>query len=366
MKLEKVENDVEINANDGEKGKNTKRFTAIALAIYTALYLYTFRGAIKNSLPFDAYVDKEKKLTELQDRLGITIDPEVDDNLLILYYGFTNKNLNSEEKEGFIYLIDLLRDNPYVNVNLSSRAIANLDVEYRNKFLEKETLAANYRPISNTVRMYLDSSMSDTVYVHELIHAIFHQGKAASLPKFMTEGMTELLTNEYCEYDWYNELYSYVYETVMIKVLCEMTSSDTVLKTYTLGDMKYLTDDLNKYFTEEETKRFIKLTTDIFNITDYDVAVPQKDLDELLQLSDKYMKIKYPEQENVKKRYSYYRGILENMSHEKPYYDGVIYICEHEPPIYPYFSSYLKRKYIDTIEENKNEDKPKELKLTNN
>ncbi len=362
MDKRKIENDVEIAPNDKKKSLKLRRLSAFTLGLFTAFYIWEARNSIKMALPFDAYKDKENKLLELSNRIGITIDPEIDDNLLIVYYGLTNDNLTNEEKEGFLYLIDLLRDNPYIDINTASKYIANLDVEYPIKINERKIVQARYLYSLNKIRMYQDSLKSDEIYIHELIHAIFNHGRALDLPEVIVEGVTDLLVNEYTKYNWQDELESYVFETVMIKVLCEMTSSDTILKTYTLGEMQYITDDLKEYMSDETVEKYIKLMTDIFDNIYFRNKVSQEELDELLSLTDNYMNDKYPNDEIVLERYNYYRGILDKMSSDELYLEAQEYIKHHESPSYPYFSSQLKNKYI---EENDGI-KTKKLVLTNN
>ena len=58
--------------------------------------------------------------------------------------------------------------------------------------------------------------------------------------------MTELLNNEYFDDQYFAELYNYYYEVVSVKLLCTLTSSDTVLKAYTTGDMSVISEELAK------------------------------------------------------------------------------------------------------------------------
>lgn len=58
--------------------------------------------------------------------------------------------------------------------------------------------------------------------------------------------MTQLLTNEYGDCNYVNKFagFTYPFEVAAVKMLCEVTSSDTVLKAFTYGDMNYIIDEM--------------------------------------------------------------------------------------------------------------------------
>ena len=54
---------------------------------------------------------------------------------------------------------------------------------------------------------------------HELIHCIFYNESSENLPIFFLEGLTQILTREYFDDIPYLETDSYIYETIINKML---------------------------------------------------------------------------------------------------------------------------------------------------
>ena len=187
----------------------------------------------------------------LEKKLGVTIDDENKDEYLLLDAVLKNRNLTEPEKAFCYKYIDMFLDNPYLNKEETYKSLLNFDISYKERPSNiEETVDGIYSSRFN-IEVYEEDN-TNTVLAHELIHCIYHNGKTDSLPRFFREGMTELLNNEYFSENPFYELKYYPFETIAVKMLCEVTSPDIVLKAFSYGDMSYITKEMGKYLGGEE------------------------------------------------------------------------------------------------------------------
>ena len=187
----------------------------------------------------------EKIVSSFEKEFGIKIDDEFVDEYCVLNAIKENSNLDDEEKTFFYKYIDMIKDNPYLDKEKAYRSLLNVEISYKKRPLSYE---------SNVEGVYIHDYESVGIFVededkhvlgHEGIHTIFSNNEInENLPVYFSEGMTELLNNEYLSNSPFTELSNYPFEVVAVKMLCELTSPDTVLKSFSLGDMSFIENEM--------------------------------------------------------------------------------------------------------------------------
>lgn len=199
----------------------------------------------------------------LEDEFDIELDYE-NDNSLLLNAIYCNKNLSDDEKSFCIKYLELFDDNPYLDKDRVYHSLLNLDISNKNRppYYDKNVEGV-YIDDLKSIGIFVDDE-DDTVKAHELIHCIC--ANDGELPRFFREGVTELLTNEYFTENHFLELDNYPFEVIAVKMLCDATSSDTVLKAFTLGDMSYIYESLaSSYGSVEDAKKAITILDNAFS-----------------------------------------------------------------------------------------------------
>lgn len=203
---------------------------------------------------------------------------------------------------------------------------------------------------SNIIKLFNEK---DDIKRHELLHCIFYKkdnsGSIFSkddnnepLPIYFDEGMTELLVDEYFSDKPFLEDNSYPYEITAIKIIADMIGSDALLEAYTTRDMNVIYDSFREKL---DSSSFIYKLESIIESYENGNSVSQESLDELLKISDSYMKNKYGEDSQNYKAYEYNTKVLKLLSDEKPNEEYVDFILENGSYVKPYFSSELKEEY---------------------
>ena len=200
-------------------------------------------------------------LNDLSIELNIKLSQD-DLNYLMLYSIFSNKHLTEIDKDKVYKLMLLINDNKYLDKDKAYKNLTNLKIKYneRDKDLDN-SVTGIYNNSKDTIEIYEDNRNNDVLY-HELIHCLFSNENTENLPVFFSEGMAELLENEYFSEMPYLEESTYVYEVLMIKILCELTSSDNVLMAFSTGDINYITKDLSdncSYNLEDVNRIFMNM-----------------------------------------------------------------------------------------------------------
>ena len=191
-------------------------------------------------------------ISELELELGISIPKEEVDDYLILNAIRTNDKLTKEEKEIFYDFVEIIKDNPYINKEDIYKSFSDVYISYMKKTDDiEENVLADYTASLDLIRIFTENpeetkkSPPESEVEHEGIHAMFNK----KLPKWFKEGATQLYRNEYYSDNPYVEYITYPIEVSAVKLLCEVTNEDVVLKAYTLGDFslieKYIANLLN-------------------------------------------------------------------------------------------------------------------------
>lgn len=185
-----------------------------------------------------------KKITkQIEESLNIKItDDEIEDYLLL---DAILKNEEFEGKQKWLCdcLFALLNENHYINKEEVYSSLLNVSVSYKKRpLLFKKSINGVHNYLFNSIGVFNGEEDLETLF-HETIHCIF-MNRTNNLPVFFKEGVTQLLTKEYMKEDPFLHKNSYVFEVAAVKMLCELTSADVVLKAFTLGDINYIIDAL--------------------------------------------------------------------------------------------------------------------------
>ena len=240
--------------NNKGKKKPTKSLFFISLLIASTLITLEANNELEFSNNIYDHDDNLKisneEVDEMIDELSVELDKDLtnkDLDYLLLYSIFSNNNITKIDKNKIYNLIDLIDDNKYIDKDKAYRDLSLLKIEYRNREDNvEEYTSGRYLFPENIIEIYEDNSNNEVLY-HEVIHCIFNNENNTNLPNYFIEGVTELLTDEYFNEIPYLENDSYIYEVVLTKLLCELTSVDKVMLTYSTGNINYITKELDEY-----------------------------------------------------------------------------------------------------------------------
>lgn len=299
--------------------------------------------------------DIEQYISSLEEKLGCEIIEANKDEYCLLNAIEENKNLNDFEKEEFYKCIDLILDNPYLDKEMAYSSLRNVTVHnwlFRPSGVS-ETTQGDYNYLNGIIRIF-DKSDGNT-FDHEKIHCIFTNENTINLPDYFDEGMTELLNNEYFSDDPFLELSNYPFEVAAVRMLCELTSPDVVLKAYTLGDMKFISEDLAKKCASsieeaDEALNNLDLTLQAFkSFDDNEMEKARGYFAEATVYFDKVI-TKLDKKDDRRVSYFYNIILLLDMFSDMPYDDYVDDLVEHGYDEKAYFSSKLKDEIAQSKE----------------
>ena len=331
-----------------------------------ASFLFVLSGIYLNSLyvPEDRVFDSsnlfsnnsvivdsstaESICCSLEDEFDIELDYE-NDNSLLLNAIYCNKNLSDNEKSFCIKYLELFDDNPYLDKDRVYHSLLNLDISNKNRppYYDKNVEGV-YIDDLKSIGIFVDDE-DDTVKAHELIHCIC--ANDGELPRFFSEGMTELLTNEYFTENHFLELDNYSFEVIAVKMLCDATSSDTVLKAFTLGDMSYIYESLaSSYGTIDDAKKVISILDESFsfrnNEEEGEFKYTVEDItNSLFSYLNGVVFNKYEEGSAERASFFYNEILLLNLFEGKPLTSLMDDLEEYGVLCNVYFSSKLKEEY---------------------
>ena len=249
-----------------------------------------------------------------------------------------NNNLTEEEKKitGDL-LINIIEDNIYIKKESTYNSLRNLDIYHRKRlFFEKENIIGRY--IYKILPYYINKIIiykedKGETLIHELIHAILMNEKNMYFPKFITEGMTELLTNEYYKKSPCIELNCYQYEIIAIKLLCEITSPNTVYQSFTTGNINILYDAIKKVNPKIDSKKLIDDIDELLYLKTCNQDITTKTnklIEEIKQLFLTSNSIS----NNSKKTINYYLDILQTIKDKEWYTNYKKTINLESPKLY--------------------------------
>ena len=331
--------------------KQVRRIIAnvmLYVSIYSSVFLLgDYKLIEKNILSsdtrIDSFDDKDEFLNEIKDNTDIDTDNK--DNQIIFHAVLNNDKLLESEKINFYNLSDLVNDNPNIDELSVYNVLRNIDIIYTKRPEEyDETIRAIYSYQDNIIYVFdKEEAVNIKIILHELIHSIFTNENTIKLPKYLIEGTTELLTDEYFSSQPYIEKSTYPFEIMMVKLLCEMVGSDKVLKTYTTGDMDIIKNELALIKDEPIVNTFLENIEDIFNCYANHEMISKEKFDDSIAFINDYINSKYDNKEIID-RCTYYMNALKFIQTDESYGYYLSYIIDNGVYQYPYFSEELMEK----------------------
>ena len=287
-----------------------------------------------------------------QSKVGVpmfkTIEDYTEEEINEVVLTAMNKNiyLTQEEKEIVYELKNIISDNPYLDKEKAEKQLSEIEIEYTNKDDQfGEQVVGVYDYNTNTIKMFSDIDKTEKRNVaHELVHGIFYNETTAQIPSFMQEGTTQILVDEYLSDVPSYEESTYPYEVTAVKLLCEMTDSDTVLKAYTTGDMSGIKNKLAMTIGIEKANEFIINLDNVFKASQSGKNVDLEELASVIRIADDFYLAKNSNIEDLE-AYSYYRGILQHLGTKEKKVELNIYLAEKGIYVKPYFSNKLKKNF---------------------
>ena len=284
---------------------------------------------------------------EVSDKLGI--DSEKKDNMVLFYAVMNNQNLEEDEKEIFYRFSDLIDENPYLDVNLSYDNLDDLDIVYTDRPSNYNSDVMGIFSLNDDVISIFRSKSEDNreILIHEMIHSIFNTRRTCYLPSFLSEGVTELLVDEYFTSNPFVETTTYPFEVSAVKLLCEMVGSEKVLNCYTTGNKEVIVKELSKTMGEDLSSQFMKNMEGVFNSFQNGVDIDSFQFDQMLSYIDVFFATRFSENQNqvMADQYYYYRNILNMMRSSSCYEDYFYYLYDNGVFEKAYFSRKLKERY---------------------
>ena len=181
------------------------------------------------------------------------------------------------------------------------------------------------------------------------------------LPNYFKEGMTELLSNEYFQEFPFTEIKTYPFEIAAIKMLCEVTSSDTVLKAFSLGDMDIIAKDMATITGDIDMARMTLDMLDKIFLKSYEALDEDISYEELangcIPVFRGIIVSKYKENDKNRISYFYNEILFGNLMEDNAYDSYIDDIVEFGSDHKAYFSSSLKkdlaeRELVNKVSEN--------------
>ncbi|MBQ3511251.1 MAG: hypothetical protein IJA30_03010 [Bacilli bacterium] len=305
-------------------------------------------------------------VSSMENELGISIDEEFRDEYALLSAIMDNDCLTDSEKDIFYSFIDIIKDNPYIDREEAYSSLRNVEVSRKCRpYMYDKSIQGVYSHELENIGIFEDDK-DNLILIHEGIHCIFCNEKTKNLPKYFKEGMTELLVNEYFDSKPFAELQNYPFEVVAVRMLCEITSPDVVLKAYSCGDMSIIAEEMNKITRNEDDtntaleafcKYMMKYEGDLEEDTSY------QDLANIcIPVFRGIISAKYDEKHPNRISYYYNEILLANIMEEDAYDKYVDDLVEFGTDHKAYFSSKLKQKLAtEKIEDKISEESTKKL-----
>ena len=335
---------------NNEFKNNTKRLISISLisfligqGIAKGVETFFYKSNNYNNKLTITEEDKDKLYSLLEEETELEITDD-NDNILVLSGVVDNPNLSESEKETIYKLVDVIKENPYLDKRSAYENLKNLDIVYTTKDKDdKSTYTGIYYRNENKIEVFNEEDKND-ILIHELIHCLFTNNNTYKLPEYLVEGVTELLVDEYYSDNPYIEINSYPYQIAATKILCDMVGSNKVLEAYTTGNMGLIEDSLNKTMDKKETKKFLNNMDTMFKEYNKEGKSSLEPMSEFLEYANTYMDKKYPDGSEVLNSYEYNKEMLILMKNEQPDIEYMFYVNINGYYIKPYFSKKLKQE----------------------
>ena len=269
----------------------------------------------------------EKIKTKIEEELNISINEKEINNYLMLNAIIENTKLIEEEKlETMQDAIILIKDNPYLNKECTYQALLNVDITYKERpSTKKESIIGEYHQEDFIIyyknNIYIYDNCVENVFEHELIHCLLINYQNRKCPYFLKEGLTELLATEYFTKNPYIQTTCYPFEVLTVKILCELLSEQTILKSYTTGNMYLIYDKLSKIDEKENAKQFIEEVNRILYRRNKGQSITKEEVENIHYRFLKYYLLAFNDnlnQENYE-RYLKYLTIFDCLAEEDYY-----------------------------------------------
>lgn len=355
-------NDYKQLHNGNEKKKSSFSFRCfkyfIAFYILSAIIanLSNNREDIYTASEYAALLlsenDTDKIINILEKKFDIEIEEDRKDEFLLLNSILSNNQLNENIKSVFYKYYSIIEDCIYMNRNEAYKSLKNVSVNYTERGPDvKESVLGDYDYNNGNGIINIYSADSENkILIHEGIHCLFYNPITEKLPEYFTEGVTELLANEYFSEDPFYESETYYYEIAYVKMLNELVGSDLILESFCKGDFSIVTNYMDRYNDTEFS------SSKILNVYEDKFTSIEKGVDDNYNYSEKNYAYKALEK------------IFVNMHKDFKGYDAFKYfhelsgsIFEKDPSSYygnyignygilekGYFSNSLKQEYFST------------------
>jgi len=287
--------------------------------------------------------EKDILINNIESNIGYDISEEKEDDYLLLNAIFENNNLSSEEKMNFYRFGDMFYDNPYLDREKTYNNLRKVKINYTTmRDFDDRNVMGNYDYKENEIRIFDDS---DSVMGHEIIHCIFNI-RPSFLDKYFSEGMTELLYNEYFEDNPFLEVNSYPLEISAVKMLCDVCGSEVVLEAFSKSTMRPIINELANYSSKKEAKEKIDLLDDL--MTEYEdngSATHYVEYEEVLDFLEEALINKYGSGGFEHNSFKYNRKLFSNVFSDNALGDYLMTIENEGIGEKAYFSENLKKDF---------------------
>lgn len=187
----------------------------------------------------------------------------------VMSYIKNNDKIQKPEKDFILKQEHFFKENEeYFDMPSIKKNLMNLKIVYDKNNYKKYELSDKVKGFYNNyddkiVILYSDcisdyDPFSQQVLFHEMMHAMTNSGYVSngSLGNCLSEGLTELMAEEYLESysDTYNKNQTYA------RIMCELVGPETIRKSFLKGNIDMLIDELSKIDgTDKDAKKFISL-----------------------------------------------------------------------------------------------------------
>ena len=332
--------------------KNNLMVVAVTASIVVGLGEFIKLYNSKDNIYRDnRLIISEEEQDNLEEQLSAATGKKitVEDNSIVLGAILNNENLEEKEKKLFYKVTDLLEDNPYIDKENAYKNLQDIKIIYDPTADYGKNIVGTYLVFKNEIVIINDNKDNTTLF-HEIIHSIYSDSqKKNNLPTFFTEGMTELLTDEYFEEKPFVEVSSYPIEIIMVKILCEMVGSDKLLETYAKNDIKVLEDELRNKLGLSAPHELIKAMDNVCaKSKSKEENDLNRDLNNIQGAFFNYFKDRLEEDPSEYELYLYYQNLLIALKEKSTVdylNDYLKYLNNNGYYVKPYFSKKLKNKY---------------------
>ncbi len=341
--------------------------------------LYTIGGTIVNTCnqtiskdrtySYSAMI-KEEDISDdiiknLENELSIQVEDDEKDELLLLNAVYENDKLSSNEKNLFYGFYSVINDIQCIDRERAYKSLSRVSINYNNLDDESNSVKGDYNHNTGKINIYIDpqNDKDNCVLLHEGLHCLFNNDKTCNLPRAFSEGMTELINNEYFAEDPYYITTYYPYEISYVKMLCELVGKDLVLDVYSNGNFNKIYEEIDANNDSSYSAfKILSIYEDSYNYTYGDYSSKyntEEKWNAYKYLRDIYRKM-HPEAENYKE-FSYLYDLSACCFEEDPADYYIKYINYYGVLEKAYFNNSLNSTNFEltNLEEYRNKQKVK-------